>query len=302
MLELSCEGDLRNARSFGRGFGGDTLNTAIAAARLGSSVGFVTRLGNDAFALGLQELLLKEGVQVSPTRASKGQTGLYFVAVDGEGEREFVYYRKDSAASHLAPDDISPELIKNAKIVFASGITLAISDSARQAVLKAFKIAREAGVMTAFDPNYRDRLWQREETAIDALNEILPLVDVFLPSFPEDTMHMIEFNRPEQVLDYFMFKGIKLVVVKAGAQGCWIGYKKEIQHIPAMPIKAVDTTGAGDAFNGAFLHGLAAEESLLNCARLGVTAAGLKVLNRGSANAMPHKDAVYNRAFNFSYS
>jgi 2-dehydro-3-deoxygluconokinase len=299
MMELSCEGDLRLARSFNRNFGGDTLNMAIAAKRLGSQTAFITRLGNDVFATPLQEMILKEGVALPLARPSRGSTGLYFVSVDGNGEREFVYYRKDSAAAHLSPDDIQPELIKKAKIVFSSGVTMAISDSARKATVKAFKIAREAGVMTAYDPNYREPLWHSAERAVDALNEILPLVDVFMPSFPDDTASIIGFNRPEQALDYFLFKGVKLVVVKAGAHGCYIGYKKEIQHIPAMPIKAVDTTGAGDAFNGGFLHGLATEESLLNCAKLGVTTAGLKVLNRGSATAMPSREAVYSRAFSY---
>lgn len=299
MLELSCEGDLRVARVFNRSFGGDTLNTAVAAARLGSSVGYVTRIGNDAFALALQELILKEGIQISPNRPTKGPTGLYFVSVDNEGQREFVYYRQKSAASMLSPEDISVELIKNSKIVYASGITLAISDTARQSVIKAFKVAREHGIMTAFDPNYREMLWQSEEKTVDALNELLPYVDVFLPSFPDDTTTLINFNKPEQVVDYFLFKGVKLVVVKAGAQGCYLGYKKEIQHIPAMSIKAIDTTGAGDAFNGGFLHGLANQESLINCAKLGITTASLKVLNRGSATAMPSKDAVYSRAFSY---
>lgn len=285
------------ARSFVRSFGGDVFNTSVAASRLGSTVTFVTRLGHDAFALGLQEMLLKEGIQQTPIRTAKGPTGVYFVSVDSEGQRDFVYYRNDSAARQLSPDDISAELIQSAKIVYASGITLAISESARQAVMKAFKIARDAGVMTAFDPNYREALWHSEERAVDALNQILPLVDVFLPSFPDDTASMISFNKPQQVLDYFLFRGVKLVVVKAGANGCYIGYKKEIQHVPAMSIKAIDTTGAGDAFNGGFLHGLATEESLLKCARLGITTATLKSLNRGSAVAMPTKDAVYSRAF-----
>lgn len=299
MLELSCEGDLRHARNFTRSFGGDTLNTAVAATRLGSTVSFITRLGGDAFAPALQEMILKEGINVGPPRPGKGTTGIYFVSVDAEGEREFVYHRKDSAASLLSPDDINPEFIKSAKIIFASGISLAISDSARKAVVKAFKIAREANILTAFDPNYREALWQSEERAVDAMNEILPLVDILLPSFPEDTASIINFSKPEQVVDYFLFKGCKLVAVKAGSQGCFLGYKREVQHIPAMPIRAVDTTGAGDAFNGGFLHGLATEESLLNCAKLGVTTAGLKVLNRGSAAAMPVREAVYSRAFNY---
>jgi len=298
MVELSCEGDLRVARNFTRAFGGDTYNTAVAAAHLGSEVTYVTRIGNDAFAVALQENIAKEGIRLAPPRPIKGATGLYMVSVDPDGQREFVYYRKDSAASQLGPEDITPELIKNAKVVYSSGITMGISERCRQAVIKAFTLAQEAGVMTAFDPNYRESIWQSESRHMDAMSEIMPLVDVFLPSFPQDTAMMVGFNRPEQVLDYFLFKGIKLVAVKAGAQGCYLGYKREVMHIPAMSVKAIDTTGAGDAFNAGFLHGLAAGESLQQCAKFGITAASLKVLNRGSASAMPAKDAVYSRAFN----
>jgi 2-dehydro-3-deoxygluconokinase len=297
MLELSCEGDLQTARVFNRGFGGDTLNTAVAAARLGSKVSYITRIGNDTFALALQELILKEGIQISPKRPTRGSTGLYFAAVDHEGQREFVYYRQKSAATLLSPEDINADLIKSSKVVYASGITMAISDSARQATIKAFKLAHENGIMTAFDPNYREGLWQSEEKLVDALNEILPLVDVFMPSFPDDTASMINFTKPQQIVEYFLYRGVKMVVVKAGAQGCYLGYKREVQHIPALSIKVVDTTGAGDAFNGGFLHGLCTEQSLLNCAKLGITTASLKVLNRGSAIAMPAKEAVYSRAF-----
>ncbi len=296
MVELSCEGDLRLAGSFQRSFGGDALNTAVAARRLGSSVTFVTRLSADPFGEALHELLHKEGIQVShPRPTSRGGTGLYFVSVKPNAQREFFYYRKESAASHLAPEDITEMLIESAKVVYASGISLAISESSRKAVMKAFSLAREAGIMTVFDPNYREPLWHSVEKAVDALNEITPLVDVMLPSFPEDTGAIVGFSRPDQIIDYFLFKGVKLVVVKAGADGCYLGYKKEIEHLPAMAVKPVDTTGAGDAFNGGFLHGIVTGQSLLEAARLGIVTSGLKVLNRGSASVMPSRDMVYSR-------
>lgn len=296
-MELSCEGDLRYAKNFFKAYGGDAINTAVAARRLGSSVAFITRIGSDPFAFALKETFLKEGLDATHVRTAPGQTGLYFVSADKEGNRNFLYYRQHSAASSLAPEDIDPVFIKQAKVVFASGITMAISESARKAVVKAFKIAREHGIMTAFDPNYRPALWDSEEAALDALNEIVPYTDIILPSSPEDTQAIIGFNRPDQIIDYFLFKGVKLVVAKAGPDGCFLGYKKQIEHIPATSMKPVDTTGAGDAFNGGFLHGLATGQSLVDCARLGVTTAGLKILNRGTIQAMPMRDAVYSRVF-----
>ncbi|MEM0952258.1 MAG: sugar kinase [Cyanobacteria bacterium P01_H01_bin.74] len=297
MVELYSEGSLVSTKSFIKSYGGDTLNTAIAAARLGSSVSYITRLGDDIHAAGLRDMIVQEGVALEAGRIFKGKTGLYMVSVSSDSEREFAYYRENSAACQLCPQDISPQLIQSGKIIFASGITMAISQSARESVIKAFKIAKAAGIITALDPNYRENLWLNSGKMVDALNEILPLVDVLLPSFPEDTEAIISFKRPEQALQHFMLKGVPLVIIKAGNQGCYIGYRNEVTHVPAMAIKAIDTTGAGDAFNAGFLHGLARQESLVQCAKLGVTTAALKVLNKGSALAMPNKDSVYSRAF-----
>ncbi|MEB3287116.1 MAG: sugar kinase [Vampirovibrionales bacterium] len=314
MVELSCLGDMRFANTMNKSFGGDTFNTLIAAQRLGSKTAYVTRLGSDPFAYMLRDAMIKEGVNVNQTRISQtrtnpnkpqaneslsgaGQTGLYITSVGHDGERTFCYYRKNSAATALSPEDLNPDAITSAKVVFASGVTLAISESARQTVHRAFKIARDNNVTTALDINYRESLWKGVSHALDALNELLPLVDVILPSTPDDTQGLIGFSKPEQIIDYFLFKGVQVVAVKAGRDGCYIGYKKEVIHVPALVVQAVDTTGAGDAFNGGFLHGLACGFSLLESARIGVTAAGLKVTGRGTMEAMPYKDAVYSRVF-----
>ena len=297
LVELSCEGDMRLAPSFMRSFGGDTLNTAVAARRLGSSVTYVTRISSDPFGQALSAMLHEEGIGLSHPRPGKGGTGMYFVSVGKDGQREFFYQRKGSAASLLTPEDISEELIKSAKIVYASGISLAISDGCRQAVTRAFQLARQHGVMTAFDPNYREALWHSQSRAVDTVNELLPFVDIFMPSFPEDTQAMAGFSKPEQVIDHYLYKGLKLVVVKAGPRGAFVGYRKESEHVPGLQVTAIDTTGAGDAFNGGFLHGLVQDLSLVDCARLGNATAGLKVTSRGSAIAMPDKEKVYARVF-----
>lgn len=297
MVELSCDGDVRTAKTLFKSFGGDTLNTAVAAQRLGSKTAYVTRLGQDPIASLLKDTISQEGIDTSLIKTMAGQTGLYICSVDKSGQRSFQYYRKQSPATTLSPDDLNPNMIANAQIVFSSGITLAISDSARQTVKRAFEIARENNVMTALDINYRESLWKNPSQALDAYNDILPLVDVVLPSAPEDTKKLIGFWRPDQVVEYYRIKEVPLVVVKAGDDGCYIGFKKDIAHIPALPMQAVDTTGAGDAFNGGFLHGLATSCSLMDCGRLGVTTAGLKIMARGTIDAMPYKDSVYNRVF-----
>ncbi len=298
MVELSCESDIASARMFNKAFAGDTLNTAVAAKRMGAEVTFLTRFGQDPFADALKETIKDEGVSTLGSRVVAGaSTGMYIVSVDSKGERDFHYYRQNSAASYISPSDINAETIKEAKVVFATGVTTAISESAKNAVLKAFKIARENDIITAFDPNYRPALWKDGGAALDAMNEVMPLVDIVMPSIPDDTGKLVGFTRHDQVIEYFLFKGPKLVVCKAGEEGCYLGYGRTIDHVPSMPVKPVDTTGAGDVFNGVFLHALSQDKSLVECARLANTAASLKILNRGTLSSIPSKDAVYSRVF-----
>ncbi len=293
LLELSGQGSFHSLRQFDKAYSGDVLNTAVAARRLGSSAGLITRLGNDVFAEDLRQLMLSEQLDPSGIRMTTGATGMVMVAVDDEGQRQFQYYRKGSAASTLDPNDIDEALIKQAQVVYATGVSMAISGTARQAVFRAFELAQKHGVLTAFDPNYRPALWKRAEEAFDAFTALMPLVDLFLPSLPDDVRPVFGFSRLEQMMDYCWFKGIKLVVAKNGADGCHVGYKNTIQHMPAIPGKAMDTTGAGDAFNGGFLHGLIQEMSLMDAAQLGTVTAGLRIRHTGTLRSMPRHDEVY---------
>ncbi len=299
MVELSGRGELRFASDFTKSYAGDAFNTAIAARRMGTDVGFLTGVAEDPFSYGLQQAFLTEGIDTRYVkRFLNTHTGLYFVSQDEEGEREFTYYRKDSAATKINESHITEQVISSTKLVYATGVTLAISPSMRSAVCKAFKMARKQGVMTAFDPNYRSSLWKNPMELLEAFDELLPYVDVILPTIPDDTVPTVGLSRPDQVIDYFWFKGVPLVVCKMGENGCSIGYRKNMEHIPAMKVdRVLDTVGAGDTFNGAFLHGMLAEKSLIDCGRLGVTAAGLRVQKRGTLDAIPRRESVYSRAF-----
>ena len=286
MVEFFWDGPMARARSFTRAFGGDTLNLLVAAARLGCRCAYITRVGDDPFAPDLVEAFQREGIDTTHAPVVDGFNGIYFISLLEGGEREFTYYRAGSAASRLGPDDIDAGRVASAKIVHSSGITQALSPSCRAAVKRAFETARQAGVMTSFDPNLRLKLCNLEQ-ARAALTEVLPLADVILPSAVE-MQQLIGIEDPEQAASYFHDRGVKIVAIKLGKQGCLVSDGRSITRVPAhRPPMTVDSTGAGDAFAGGFLAGLCRGDSPANAASIGVVVAGLKLRGRGAVASLP---------------
>jgi 2-dehydro-3-deoxygluconokinase len=295
MVEFFTEAPLSKAQDFHKSFGGDSLNTLVAASRLGSSTGYMTKVGDDLFAPALLQGWKNEGIDVSQARILRGYNGLYFISLLAGGQREFIYYRAGSAASTFTSDDLDPEYIASAKVLHITGITQAISSTARAAALRAAQIAKQSGLLVSFDPNLRPALWSSLDDAREAFNEVVPFLDIVLASSPEDTQGLIQLSDPEQVIRHFWDRGVDMVAVKAGELGCIVGDRAtgEVRHIPTPKVHVVDTTGAGDAFNGAFLHGIDAEMGPVKAAALGVVTASLKTRGRGAVASMPYRDEVY---------
>lgn len=293
MVELFSDEPLAKASTFQKAFGGDTLNLLAAASRLGSRTGYITRVGKDPFAPFLLEAWQSEGIDTSRVKVVEGFNGIYFISVLPGGEREFTYYRTGSAASTLEPDDLDPPYIASAKILHLSGITQALSRSCRATALEAARLAKAHGVIVSYDPNFRPRLWPVEE-ARQGLTELLPYLDIMLPSAPQETEQLLSTPSPKEAIEALWAKGVKTVVAKLGPQGCLVGVGGMVTPVPAYSTGvAVDSTGAGDAFNGAFLHGLLEGLSSVRAAALGAITAGLKLRGRGAIASLPSRDEVY---------
>ena len=155
LIELSTDKSLTTATSLDKYYGGDTLTTAIAALRLGSRVGFISRIGMDCFRDYLLESWQDEGLDISHVKPIQGVNGLYMIALGQDFcEKQSTLYRKKKAATNLSIEDISTEYIQNSSVLYSTGLTQSLSISAREAVKEAFKIAKENNVITAYDPNY----------------------------------------------------------------------------------------------------------------------------------------------------
>ncbi len=274
------------------GFGGDTTNFCVAAARQGASVGYITRVGDDPFGAALQAIWENEGIDCTQVEVdSHASTGGYFVH-HGSSGHQFSYARAGSAATKLAPGDIDPDAVADAVFVHSSGITQAISQSARAATLALFREARAAGVSTAFDANFRPRLWTASE-AREALAEILPLTDYFFPSF-EDAVALSGSEDHDTIFRWAYGLGAQVVLLKLGAQGVKIGQGDgaDVIQMASFVVDTVDATGAGDCFAGAAVARLVAGDALLDAVRYANAAAALTTTGFGAIAAIPNRDAV----------
>ncbi|MFC5498012.1 sugar kinase [Caenimonas terrae] len=276
-----------------QGFGGDTSNAVIAAARAGARTAYLTRLGDDSFGRSLLELWRHEGVDTHAVGIdAQAPTGIYFVTHTAQGH-EFSYRRAGSAASRMTPDWLdagAADAIRHAKILHVSGISMAISAGACDTVMGAMRIAREAGTLVALDSNLRLKLWPLQQ-ARDALLKAMVLTDVFLPSL-DDLVALAGSKDPAVLVDWSHAAGAARVVLKLGADGALASDGLRSERIPGHRVAAVDATGAGDCFCGNLLARLAQEDTLFEAARWANAAAAVAVQGFGAVAPLPRADQV----------
>lgn len=273
------------------GYGGDTSNFCIAAARQGASVGYISAVGADRFGDDLRSLWQKEGVDHSHVLTdAQAPTGMYFVSHDASGHH-FDYLRAGSAASRYSATRLPRRAIASARVLHLSGISLAISERACDAGLAAMAEARAVGVMVSLDTNLRLRLWPLAR-ARAIMREALQMCDLCLPSW-DDITALLDCREPDAVVDKLLAWGSKLVILKRGANGCYVATPTDRNLVMPHVVDAVDATGAGDCFGGAFVARLMAGDNPLAAARYANVAAALSTTGYGALAAIPRAEAVY---------
>ncbi|OXI88796.1 2-dehydro-3-deoxygluconokinase [Burkholderia sp. AU33423] len=275
---------------FLQGFGGDTSNFCIAAARQGASTGFVSAIGDDPFGRLLADMWRAERVDTTYVRIDRAApTGVYFVTHGADGH-QFDYLRAGSAASRYATGDLPLDALAAAKAVHLSGISLAISTAACDAAFAAIDHARRNGAKVSFDTNLRLKLWPLPR-ARAVMREALRQTDICLPSW-DDVTALTGANDRDAIVDAMLEHGPQVVALKLGKEGAYVATPNERRVVPGFTVEAVDATGAGDCFGGAFVARIVAGDDPFVAARYANAAAALSTTGYGAVAPIPHRDAV----------
>jgi 5-dehydro-2-deoxygluconokinase len=278
---------LAEVEHFSRHLGGSSANIGVGLARLGLSVGIISRLGKDLLADYLLHFLDQEGVSTEFVRLVEGySTSLSLSQVSPPDQFPQVFYRHRPADTQVVVGEEEVEFIRNSRMFVTNGTSLSASP-AREATRLALRTAREAGVMTAFDIDYRASSWPSPEAAGKEASRALPWVDVVVGN-EEECRLLTGEESPSRQVEKILEKGVRIVVRKLGSKGVEAHTKDERHVADPLPAQVVCTIGAGDGFAAGFLFALLKDLPLPQCLRFGNAVASIVVSRVSCSDAMPY--------------
>jgi len=287
--------------------GGAPANVAACASRLGLRTAFIGKVGADMQGEFLRKTLQDAKINTDGLISDESFfTTLAFVSLKEDGERSFSFARKPGADTQIRREDVNLSIIKSSRIFHFGSLSLTDSP-ARETTFYALDEAKKAGCVISYDPNYRPLLWKNKNQAKELMRAVLPYADIIKLS-DEETELLTGRLDPIEAAEHLIESGIKIAAVTLGKDGAIIATKNGSETVSGFSVRAVDTTGAGDAFLGAFLYsvirladqnasGTAAKlaekisdmepAEIRECARFANAAAAYCVTKRGAIPAMP---------------
>ena len=292
LIELSSNGTLAESSTLNKYFGGDTVTTAVAIARLGGKAAYITKVGNDGFSEFILSSLNKENIDTSLIKTNDEQNGMYIVS-KSQDRKEVLYYKRKTAATKLCIDDLPEECIKKVKLVYSTGVVQSLSAGARELIRESFKLAKENEILTAYDPNYTSCFMNSDDTK-ELLDEIVAYTDIIFLSLKNDASQLYNVDSIDKIIQHFHEKGVKVVIIKSHIDnGYYIGYRGEISFTEFYNTsKAIDTTASGDVFNGGYLYAITNGYSPVEALKFASIVSGLQTQNYGAIQSIPYIKTV----------
>lgn len=276
-------GPLRFVPSFDRAVGGAELNFAIGMSRLGVDSKWISCIGDDEFGKVIYNFARGEGIDVSNVKTTKEiPTSVYFKEIRENGEGKSFYYRNPSPLLKLTVKDIETSVLEDIDALHVSGVFLAICEHNIETIIKLLKIAKQKNIIVSFDPNLRLKLWTLEQ-AKKVFEQIYMYVDYLLIGDTEFSL-LFDDTSPEYFIQIYKMKE---VVIKKGELGAIVYTATEKIEGAAFNIKAVDTVGAGDAFDAAYMYGILNQKSTEKCLKLANGAGALVATIKGDNEGLP---------------
>lgn len=279
---------------FGRHPGGAPANVLATAAKYGGKTAFIGKVGNDMFGEYLIKVLNENNIDTTGVSVDKfHNTTLAFVSLDDSGDRKFSFYRNFGADVFIEESEIPFDIIKNTKIFHFGSLSLTCEPS-KSATEYALKTAKENRKTVSFDPNYREFLWENKQRAISTIKEYIKFADILKLSKEEAEMIAGSVNG---AIAYSIESGVRIILITDGANGVTYSIGNKRGFVPAIKVKTVDTTGAGDIFFGTFLFEYIVsgkeidnltEEDIIKFVTFAVKTSGLSTQKNGAISSIPN--------------
>ena len=293
MFVADHNGDLANVDHFHKRIAGADSNVAIGLSRLGFNVAWLSRVGDDSLGRFVIDTLRKEGIDCSNVAIdAEHPTGFQLKSRTDDGDDPMVeYFRRGSAASHLSPQSILPELLK-ARHLHATGIPAALSETARQMSFELMTRMREAGRSVSFDPNLRPSLWASTQQMITEINRLAALADWVLPGLSEGRL-LTGFEDPADIAAFYLDRGAEAVAIKLGPHGAYYRTHLDEGFVAGVPVETVvDTVGAGDGFAVGMISALLENHSFADAVKRANWIGSRAVQSRGDMEGLPTRSEI----------
>ena len=281
-------GDLASITRFHKRIAGADSNVAIGLSRLGFKVAWLSRVGADSLGRFVIDTLEKEGLDCRHVDIDVAHpTGFQLKSRTEDGSDPVVeYFRRGSAASHLSPQSIVPQLL-NARHLHATGIPAALSASARQLSLELMTRMRDAGRSVSFDPNLRPSLWASTQRMVTETNRLAALAHWVLPGLSEGRL-LTGFEDPADIAAFYLDQGVEAVAIKLGPHGAYYRTHQDQGFVAGVPVQAVvDTVGAGDGFAVGMISALLENHSFAEAVKRANWVGSRAVQSRGDMEGLP---------------
>jgi fructokinase len=289
--------------SFDKAPGGAPANVACTVAKLGGESSFIGKLGMDAFGDFLIDTLKNTGVDISNIkRSTEANTALAFVSLKADGNREFMFYRDPSADMLLSPEEIEGDWFNKNDILHFCSVDL-IEAPVKYAHIKAINFIKEKGGIVSFDPNVRLPLWNNEEECRKTILSFIPMSNILKIS-DEELEFITNIKNKEDAIKSLFVGDVEVVIFTKGPNGAEVYTKNINVSVEGINVTVVDTTGAGDAFIGAFLYKISTEnidiksfteEKAYSILKFANTVAAICTTRKGAIKSLPKLYEVISR-------